>query len=176
MSNGVAVKRHFPDGKVYGFNRWLCVDCSSSAERDPAVGWMGLPSDRVFVLPRDYKIQERSGAGTLNRDPVMSERSEPITLKLSCEPEPTSTVASPPRAGGEARQLQRLLDIRAKPGSNPSDGPGASQRTTDRQRTAFLAWTRGTPIYHLHPLRSCLMRSRFPESSISVASRRSRVS
>ena len=55
------------------------------------------------------------------------------------------------------------------------DGPGASERTSDRQRTGFLAWTRGTPIYHLQPLRSCLMCSRFPESSISVASRRFRV-
>ena len=81
--NGVAVKRHFPDGKVYGFNRWLCVDCASNADRDPAVGWMGLPSDRACVLPRDYKIQERSGAGTLNRDPVMSERSELITIDVT---------------------------------------------------------------------------------------------
>ena len=32
-----------------------------------------------------------------------------LTSKLSCEPEPTSMVALPPRAGGEARQLQRLL-------------------------------------------------------------------
>ena len=40
----------------------------------------------------------------LSRGPVAH-----LTLKLSSEPEPTSTVALPPRAGGEARQLQRLL-------------------------------------------------------------------
>ena len=43
-------------------------------------------------------------------------RSVRLTMKLSCEPEPTSTVASPPRAGGEARQLQRLLGRAPRPG------------------------------------------------------------
>ena len=42
-------------------------------------------------------------------------RRERLTLKLSCEPEPTSTVALPPRAVGEVRQLQRLLGATRKP-------------------------------------------------------------
>ena len=98
-----AHSRRRPRQEVRGAKRasdgLLLVDESACAN-DPARRGNVRPTSTTATAEAERRARAFRGAR--------------LTMKLSCEPEPTSMVAPPPRAVGEVRQLQRLLDATAR--------------------------------------------------------------